>query len=215
MEENLSKQVRIGPKKHPTNFRNGKEMNMKIIGFNGSPRKDGNTTTLIGCLLREVEKEGIETELVQLSAKVIHGCIACYKCFENQDQRCAVKNDAANEYIEKMTTAQGIVLGSPSYFQDVTAEMKALVDRAGFVGLANGRMYKNKIGASLSSFRRSGGMHVIETMNHFFFSNDLIIAGRAMSVARDKGDVEKDAEGVQTAQALGQKIAWLLKKLYG
>lgn len=188
---------------------------MKVIGFNGSPRNDGNTALLMGYLLREVEKEGIETELVQLSAKSIHGCIACYKCFENKDQRCAVKNDAANEYIEKMTTAQGIVLGSPSYFQDVTAETKALIDRAGFVGLANGRMYKNKVGASLSCFRRTGGMHAIETMNHFFFSNELIIAGRALSVARDKGDVEKDEEGIQLAQTLGQKISWLLKKLYG
>jgi multimeric flavodoxin WrbA len=188
---------------------------MKIIAFNGSPRKGGNTNTLIGYLLREIEKEGIETELVQLSAKAIHGCIACYKCFQNMDQRCAVNNDAANEYIEKMTSAQGIVLGSPSYFQDVTAEMKALIDRAGFVGLANGRMYKNKVGASLSCFRRSGGMHTIETMNHFFFSNELIIAGRAMGVAREKGEVEKDEEGVQVAKSLGQKIAWMVKKLYG
>ena len=189
---------------------------MKVVGFNGSPRKDGNTNALISCLLREIEKEGIETELVQLSAKPIHGCIACYKCFENQDQRCAVKNDAANEYIEKMTMAQGIVLGSPSFFQGVTTEMKALIDRAGFVGLQNGRtMYRNKIGAAVSCFRRSGGMHTIGTMSHFFFSNELIIAGRAMCVAREKGEMENDGEGVQTAQALGQKIAWLVKTLYG
>ncbi|MDQ5987172.1 MAG: 2-amino-4-deoxychorismate dehydrogenase [Syntrophus sp. SKADARSKE-3] len=188
---------------------------MKVIGFNGSPRKDGNTYTLMGYLLREIEKEGIETELVQLSAKRINGCIACYKCFENRDQRCAVKKDAANEYIEKMIKAEGIVLGSPSYFQGVTAEMKALIDRAGFVGLANGRMYKNKTGASLSCFRRTGGLHTIETMNHFFLSNELIIAGRAMSVARDKGDVEKDEECIQSALALGQKIAWMMKKLNG
>jgi multimeric flavodoxin WrbA len=187
---------------------------MKVIAFNGSPRKDGNTTTLISYLLREIEKEGIETELIQLSAKAIHGCVACYKCFENQNQRCAVNNDAVNEYIEKVITAQGIVLGSPSYFQDVTAEMKALIDRAGFVGLANGKLYKNKVGASLSCFRRSGGMHTVETMNHFFFSNEIIIAGRAMSVAKDKGEVEKDEEGVQMAQTLGQKIAWMMKKLY-
>ena len=186
---------------------------MKVIGFNGSPRKDGNTTALLGYLLREIEKEGIETELVQLSAKAIHGCIACYKCLKNRDKRCAVKNDAANEYIEKIITAQGIVLGSPSYYQDVTAEMKALIDRAGFVGLVNGNMYKNKVGAALSCYRRSGGMHVIETMNHFFFSNELIIAGRAMSVAREKGDVEKDEEGIQSAKALGQKMAWMMKKL--
>ena len=187
---------------------------MKVVAFNGSPRKDGNTTLLIHQVFHELEKEGIETELVHLSGTKIHGCIACYKCFENKDQHCAVKKDAANEYIEKMTTAQGIVLGSPSYFQDVTAEMKALIDRAGFVGLANGRMYRNKVGASISCFRRTGGVHTIETMNHFFFSNELIIAGRAVSVARDKGDVEKDEEGVRMAKTLGQKIAWLMKKIY-
>jgi multimeric flavodoxin WrbA len=186
---------------------------MKVIGFNGSPRKDGNTSQLMDHLLREIEKEGIETELVQLSAKPIHGCIACYKCFDNQDRRCSVKDDAANEYIEKMTKAQGIVLGSPSYFQDVTAEMKALIDRAGFVGLANERMYRNKVGASVACFRRTGGMHVVETMNHFFFSNEIIIAGRAVSVARDKGDVEKDEEGVEMAKTLGQRMAWIMRKL--
>ena len=84
---------------------------MKIIGFNGSPRKDGNTTTLMTYLLKEAEKEGVETELIQLSAKPIHGCIACYRCFENQDQRCAVKNDAANEYIEKIGAAHAVVRG--------------------------------------------------------------------------------------------------------
>jgi multimeric flavodoxin WrbA len=185
---------------------------MKLIAFNGSPRKDGNTFHLLRYLLQEIENEGIETELVQLSAKQIHGCRACYKCFENLDQRCSVKNDAANEYIEKMLAAQGIVLGSPSYFQDVTSEMKALIDRAGFVGLANNKMYKGKVGASVACFRRTGGMHAVETMNHFFFSNEIIIAGRAVCVARDKGDVEKDEEGVQMAQTLGQRMASLIKK---
>ncbi|HUN54850.1 MAG TPA: flavodoxin family protein [Smithella sp.] len=188
---------------------------MKVIGFNGSPRKDGNTSALMGYLFREIEKEGVKTEIIQLAAKKIHGCIACYKCFENQDKQCAVKNDAANDYIKKMISAQGIVLASPSYFQDVTAEMKALIDRAGFVGLANGKIYKNKVGASLSCFRRTGGMHTVETMNHFFFGNELIIAGRSLSVARDKGDMEKDLEGLESARALGKKIAWMLKKLYG
>jgi multimeric flavodoxin WrbA len=186
---------------------------MKVIGFNGSPRKDGNTTDLLRLVLQEVEKQGIETELVQLSAKPIHGCDACYKCFENKDQRCSVKDDAVNEYIEKMMAAQGIILGSPSYFQGTTPEMKALIDRAGFVGLANDKMYKGRIGAAVCCFRRTGGMHTIETMNHFFFSNEIIIAGRALCVARDKGDVKKDAEGIQQAQALGQRMAWLLTKV--
>jgi len=104
---------------------------MKVVGFNGSPRKDGNTGILIHRVFHVLEKEGIETELVQLSHKRIHGCIACYKCVENKDQRCAVDDDAANEYIEKMTQAQGVVLGSPVYFLDVTPEMKALIDRVG------------------------------------------------------------------------------------
>jgi len=188
---------------------------MKVVGFNGSSRKDGNTTILMKYLFREIEKEDIETELFQLSAKTIHGCIACYKCFKNQDKRCAVKNDAANEYIEKILGAEGVVLGSPSYFQDVTAEMKALIDRVGFVGLANGKMYRNKVGALLSCFRRTGGVHTIETMNHLFFSNEFLIVGRALCVARDEGDVEKDEEGIQAARTLGQRTAWILKKLYG
>jgi multimeric flavodoxin WrbA len=188
---------------------------MKVIGFNGSPRKDGNTAALVSCLLREIEKEGIETELVQLSAKPIHGCIACFRCFENQDRRCAVTNDGANEHIDKMLAADGIVLGSPSYFQDLTAEMKALVDRAGFVGLANGKMFKNKVGGAVACFRRTGGLHAVESMNHFFLSQDMVIAGRALSVAREKGDFEKDEEGVQAATDLGKKMAWIIGKLRG
>jgi multimeric flavodoxin WrbA len=188
---------------------------MKVVAFNGSPRKDGNTTLLINHLLRELEHEGIETELVQLSEKEIRGCIACFKCHENQDRQCAVKEDAANEYIEKITAAQGIVLGSPVYFQDVTPEMKALIDRAGFVGLANGKMYRNKVGASLACFRRSGGMHTVDAMNHFFLSNEVIIVGRALGVGREKGEVAKDEEGVQIASSLGQRMAWVLKRLHG
>jgi multimeric flavodoxin WrbA len=188
---------------------------MKVIGFNGSPRKDGNTAVLIHHVFRELEKDGIETELVQVSAKEIHGCIACYKCFENQDQQCAVKNDAANEYIEMMTKAQGIILGSPVYFTDVTPEMKALIDRSGFVSRANGGMYKNKVGTAVAAFRRSGATHAVDTMIHFLLSQEIFIVGRAIGAGRDEGEVEKDEEGMQSVKTLGQRMAWLLKKLYG
>jgi len=188
---------------------------MKVVAFNGSPRKDGNTTILINHVFRELEKEGVETELVQFSGKKIHGCIACYKCFENKDQRCAVKDDIANECIEKMIKAEGIILGSPVYFTDVTAEMKALIDRAGFVSMANGGMYKNKVGATVVAVRRSGATHTLDTMNHFFLAGQMIIIGRGIGVGRDKGEVEKDEEGMQAVKALGQRMAWLLKKLYG
>ena len=186
---------------------------MKVVAFNGSPRKDGNTTILINHVFRELEKEGVETELVQLSGKKIHGCIACYKCFENKDQRCAVKDDIANECIEKMIKAEGILLGSPVYFTDVTAEMKALIDRAGLVSMANGGMYKNKVGATVVAVRRSGAVHTLGTMNHFFLAGQMIIIDRGIGVGRDKGDVEKDEEGLQAVRALGQRMAWLLKKL--
>ena len=186
---------------------------MKVVAFNGSPRKDGNTTILINHVFRELEKEGVETELVQLSGKKIHGCIACYKCFENKDQRCAVKDDIANECIEKMIKAEGIILGSPVYFTDVTAEMKALIDRAGLVSMANGGMYKNKVGGTVIAVRRSGAVHTLGTLNHFFLAGQMIIIGRGIGVGRDKGDVEKDEEGLQAVRALGQRMAWLLKKL--
>jgi multimeric flavodoxin WrbA len=186
---------------------------MKVVAFNGSPRKDGNTTILINRVFRELEKEGIQTELVQLAGKEIHGCIACYKCFENKDRRCAVKTDIANECIEKMIEADGIILGSPVYFMDVTAEMKALIDRAGFVSIANGGMYTNKVGAVVAAVRRSGASHTIDTMTHLFLGAQMIIIGRSIGVGREKGDVEKDKEGIQGVETLGQRMAWLLNKL--
>jgi multimeric flavodoxin WrbA len=188
---------------------------MKVIAFNGSPRKDGNTGILIEKIFHELDKEGIGTELVHLSHKNIHGCIACYKCMENKDQRCAVNDDAVNEYIEKMSQADGVILGSPVYFMDVTPEMKALMDRVGFVSRANGGLYKNKVGSLVAAVRRAGAIHTVDTMSHFFMSMEMIIAGRAIGVGRDKGDVEKDGEGLLSVKALGQKMAWLLKKLYG
>lgn len=186
---------------------------MKVVAFNGSPRKDGNTFILINYILNELRREGIETELVQLSGKNLRGCIACYKCFENKDQRCSVKDDFANECIERMIGADGIILGSPTYFYDVTAEMKALIDRTGFVSRANGGLYKNKVGAAVVTMRRSGATHALDTMNHLFLGSQMIIPGRGIGLGRDKGDVEKDEEGLEMVKELGQRMAWLLKKL--
>ena len=187
---------------------------MKVVGFNGSPRKDGNTSILIQKVFKELEKQGIATELVQLSEKEIRGCIACSQCIKNKDQRCAVKKDAANEYIEKMLGADGIILGSPVYFNDVTPEMKALIDRTGYVARANGRMFKNKVGAAVAAVRRSGAVHTLDTIHHFFLSGEMVIVGRVIGVGREKGEVQKDEEGMQLAKTLGQRMAWLLKKIH-
>jgi multimeric flavodoxin WrbA len=197
-------------------FRKRSEENsMKVVGFNGSPRKDGNTALLIQKVFHELENEGIETEFVQLSYKSIHGCASCYQCLEKKNGRCAVHDDAANEYIEKIIGAQGVVLGSPVYFMDVTPAMKALIDRAGFVSRSNGGMCRNKVGCLVAAARRTGAVHTLDTMSHFFMSMDMIIVGRAIGIGRDRGDVEKDEEGMQLAEVLGKRMAWVLKKICG
>jgi multimeric flavodoxin WrbA len=188
---------------------------MKVVAFNGSPRKDGNTAILIGHVFTALAERGIETELVSLADKTIHGCIACRKCAENKDKRCAVDDDAANGYIAAMLAADGIVLGSPVYFQDVTPEMKALIDRAGFVARSNSRMMKNKLGASVAALRRTGGVRTIDTMDHFFLSGEIVIVGRAIGFGMEKGEVARDAEGVQQARSLGERMAWLLGRIGG
>ncbi len=189
---------------------------MKVIAFNGSPRGDGNTAILIKYIFDELKKEGIETELFQLGGKKIQGCIACLKCFQNKDQRCSVKHDIVNECIEKMLKADGIILGSPTYFTDVSTEMKALIDRAGFVTKANGDLLKRKVGAAVVSVRRAGSIHVFDTLNHFFLISQMIVPGSNywnMGVGLEKGDVDKDEEGIMTMKVLGKNMAWLLKKL--
>ena len=189
---------------------------MKVVAFNGSARKDGNTAILINHVFRELEKEEIDTELVQLSGSRIHGCIACMKCFENKNQRCSVKDDIANECIEKMLQADGIILGSPTYFANVSTEMKALIDRAGMVSRANGDMLARKVGAAVVAVRRAGSIHVFNSMNHFFFIGQMVVPGSSywnLGMGRQKGEVEKDDEGIKTMKDLGRNMAWLLEKI--
>ena len=189
---------------------------MKVVAFNGSPRKDGNTTILIGYVFGELEKEGIATELVQVGGKRIHGCTACDKCYDNKDKRCVIDDDPVNEWIAKMLEADGIIIGSPTYFTDVTPEIKALIDRAGFVAKANGDMLQRKAGAAVVAVRRAGAIHVFDTINHFFTIGQMIIPGSRywnVGIGLEKGDVEADEEGIRTMQILGRNMAWLLKRI--
>jgi len=191
---------------------------MKVVAINGSARKDGNTDILINYVFAELESEGIQTELIQLAGKKIRGCIACYKCWNNKDKQCSVKDDFANECIGKMTEADGMILGSPTYFSDVTTEMKALIDRAGFVSRANDFLFKHKVGAAVVAVRRAGATHVFDSINHLFLISQMIVPGSIywnIGMGREKGEVEKDEEGIQTMKILGQNMAWLLKKLHG
>ena len=182
-------------------------ISMKVVAFNGSARKQGNTAILINHVFTELEKEGIETELVELAGKKIQGCTACYKCFETKDRKCAVKNDIVNDCIEKMVEADGIILGSPTYFADITSEMKALIERAGFTAMANGVMFKRKVGAAVVAVRRGGAIHVFDSINHFFHINQMIVPGSSywnMGMGREIGDVDKDEEGIRNMKNLGE-----------
>ena len=191
---------------------------MKVVAINGSARKNGNTAILINRVFQELQKEGIETELVQLSGKKIRGCIACYKCFENKDQRCSVTNDVLNSCVEKMIEADGIILASPTYFANISAELKALIDRTGMTSIANGGIFRRKVGAAVVAVRRGGSIHAFNAINHFFFISQMIVPGSTywnMGVGLDKGDVEKDKEGLRTMEVRGENMAWLLKKIHG
>jgi multimeric flavodoxin WrbA len=189
---------------------------MKVVAFNGSARKDGNTAALLNRVLKVLETEGFETELVQLAGQQIRGCTACRTCFETKNQRCVIEDDKVNEYIQKMVKADGILLGSPTYFSMMSPEMKALIDRAGFVVRAQPDTFKYKVGAAVVAVRRAGGMPTFEAINNFFLINQMIVVGNSywnIGMGQKKGDVVKDEEGMKTMEDLGRNMAWLIKKL--
>jgi multimeric flavodoxin WrbA len=189
---------------------------LKVVAFNGSARKDGNTAILIRRVLSVLESEGVETELIQMTGQQIHGCTACGTCKKIQNKQCKIVNDNVNSYIERMAAADGIILGSPTYFSMMTSEMKALIDRAGFVSRANGDMFKYKVGAAVVAVRRAGGIPTFDAINHFFLISQMIIPGSSywnIGIGLAKGDVEKDEEGLKTMDDLGRNMVWLLKKM--
>lgn len=189
---------------------------MKVVAFNGSPHREGNTAILIGEVFKVLESHGIETEMIQLGNKPVHGCTACMKCREIQDGNCHIKNDHLNFCLQKMVEADGIIIGSPVYFADVTTEIKALIDVAGYVTRANGFTLKRKIGAAVIAVRRGGALHAFETINNFFLVNQMIVPGSSywnFAFGRNPGEVVNDAEGMQTMQTLGENMAWLLQQV--
>ncbi len=189
---------------------------MKVVAFNGSPRKDGNTAYILKRVLDPIKKAGIDTELVQVGGTPVRGCTACGRCIEKKNNRCVIDNDIVNSCIEKMIASDGIVLGSPTYFCDMTSEMKALIDRAGFVSFANGGLFKRKVGASVVAVRRGGGTNVFDSMNKMFLMSQMVVPGSTywnFAFGMDRGDAEKDEEGIANMTNLGENIVWLLKKI--
>jgi len=189
---------------------------VKVVAFNGSARKDGNTAMLIRRVLQVLEEKGIETELIQLAGEHIRGCNACQTCFKTKNKRCVIEDDNVNAYIQKMLKADGIILGSPVYFSMMTPELKALIDRAGYVASANRDMFKRKVGAAVVAVRRAGAIATFDAINHFFLISQMIVPGSSywnIGIGRKKGDVKRDEEGMETMEDLGRNMAWLIKKL--
>lgn len=190
---------------------------MKVVAFNGSPRKNGNTRQAIELVFEELTKAGIETELIQLADKNIQHCLSCYKCAKEKDKKCHGSDDDLNEILAKMLAADGIILGSPTYFANVSSRMKAVIDRAGLVSKVNGDILQKKVGASVVAVRRQGACSVFSELNYFFLINQMIVPGSSywnLAIGLAPGEIQKDSEGLNTLQNLGKNIAWLMKKLF-
>jgi multimeric flavodoxin WrbA len=189
---------------------------MKVVAFNGSPRSNGNTQQALQIVLDELKAEGIETELVNIADKQLEPCHACYSCGRNKDQRCIYDKDRLNDWVQLMIKADGILLGSPVYFGTMNAQMKAFIDRAGFVARQNGDLFKRKVGAAVAVNRRAGALTAFDDMNHFFLIGQMIVPGSDywnIVNANKPGDILADEEGVRTMRTLGKNMAWLLKRV--
>ncbi len=189
---------------------------MKAVAFNCSPRENGNTAAMIKDLFKVLEAEGIETELIQVGGHDLHGCRGCGVCRKKKDMHCIFEDDIINSCINKIVDADAVIIGSPTYFGDVTTEAKAFIDRVGYVLRSNGNPVKRKVGTGVVAVRRCGSMHALHTINNFFTINEMIVVSSSywnMSLARMPGDFDNDEEGKETIQTLGENMAWLMKKL--
>lgn len=189
---------------------------MKVLAINGSARKDGNTAILINTIFEELNKAGIETEMVQFSGNVIEPCKACWAC--GGQKNCVHRKDVFREVFDKMMCADGIILGSPVYCANISANMQAFLERAAVVCDMNRGELNNKykVGASVAAVRRGGALQAIDAMNHFFLNQEMIVVGSTywnMVYGEMPGDVLKDEEGLANMRNLGENMAYLLKAL--
>ncbi len=190
---------------------------MKVVAINGSPRKKGNTAHAIQLVANELEKEGIEVEVIQVGSQAYTGCTACGACTKNKDEKCTLKGDDLNIAIQKIKEADGILLGSPVYFADINGTMKSFLDRAFYVASANGKLFRHKVGVSIVTVRRTGGTQALQTMNQYLqFSEMFMPSSNYWHILHGNtpGEVLKDEEGVQIARVLGKNMAFLLKAVH-
>lgn len=189
---------------------------MKVIAVNGSPRKEGNTYHSLQAVGAELQKAGIEFEIIQVGNKAVRGCMACGMCAKNQDERCVIATDDVNEWIQKLKQADGIILGSPVHFSGIAATMKAFLDRAFYVASVNKGMLRHKVGATVVAVRRSGGVATFDALNHYINYAEMMMPGSNywnVIHGTAPGEAAQDEEGQQIMRILGKNMAWLMKTL--
>ena len=148
---------------------------MKVVAFNGSPHREGNTWYALKMVTAELEAEGMATEIVTVGDQAIRGCIACGMCAKNKNEQCVLPGDAVNEWIQLMKGADGILLGSPVHYAAMSGAMKSFLDRAFYVAGMNGGLFRHKVGASVVAVRRSGGIPAFEQLNNFLLYSEMLI----------------------------------------
>ncbi|MHB8108119.1 MAG: flavodoxin family protein, partial [Candidatus Cryosericum sp.] len=187
-----------------------------VLALNGSARLNGNTAALLRVAMGECETAGIETELVQLAGQAVRGCTGCGACARLKNRRCIMTDDMANEIMQKIFDADGILVGTPTYYANATPEILGLMARACMVSGNNGDLLRRKVGAAVVAVRRAGAVPAFDAVNHFFFISEMIVPGSSywnLGIGRLKDEVDQDAEGVETMRNLGRNMAWLLGML--
>jgi len=187
---------------------------MKVVAFNGSPNKNGNTWHAIKMVTDELEKEGIATEIIHVGNKAVRGCLACGQCVKKKNEQCIQSEDPVNEWIQLMKEADGILIGSPVHYSAIAGTMKSFLDRAFYVSGVNGAMLRHKVGASVVAVRRSGGIPTFNQLNNFLcYSEMLLPSSNYWNVIHGTrpGEATQDEEGKQIMRMLGKNMAWLMK----
>jgi len=186
---------------------------MKVLLMNGSPRENGNTARALKEIADTLKADGLETEIVWIGRKPVRGCIACGQCREKNLGRCAFGDDVANGIIEKLKDADGIVIGSPTYYGQPNGAFLAVWQRVCFAGSAH---VKAKPAASVAVCRRGGSTAAFQCLNMpFEMLNCPVIGSQYWNIAFGcaEGECERDAEGMQTLRTLAHNLAWVVKSL--
>ena len=184
---------------------------MKVIAINGSPHKNGNTTLALKAMTDELERQGIETETIQIGQLSMHGCIACGHCSKSEGNRCVFSDDPVNEIAQKMRDSDGFILGCPTYYAGIPGTMKSFLDRVFFT---SSRYFRGKVATSAAVVRRAGGVDVMHQLNNYLNLAQVVIPPSqywTIAYGRLPGEVAGDGEGMQTLTKNARSMAWLLK----